>query len=685
MTLSNMGDPLISWVRAWSRGHGDGDLHVLTTPEDPGAPRHVDIEWNDAGDTRRLVLAECWWAESFSPPSVRQVLVWGPLMAWRAMYRMAAFVAGPAIALLVLLYLVTIADVVLLVWVALAGLVALLLVLPLVLAVAFVVLRLLPGTKRLASVLAGVLTGHLGDAWVLRNSETRFAAMRARCLADLTWLSERCERVVVVAHSQGSVVAAETLAATAQPRCDVFVTVGSAIGMLRRPGDDPVDRIRSKRPTLRWLNVYSQLDPVSAGPIAGNSAYPVEILAHNAGSAAAAHVTYQSNKEGFQSVVLAALRYASRLGDEQLHENAPEVRPFTHGEENEFQQALRLRVYRSVARMFARVVTPLVAPGIALLLLRLRWPQTAENLVNSTKVLPDWLAATSLGALSAGNGAAAFAGISALALAMIYQGCVVGSVSRWWDRRATAQLAAGRPTTQVDLPLALLVLALLPLPSVALVGAVADGNDHWWAYVATIAAISVIAVVVVGVRVPPGEDELDEADSQFLRQHLNPAFPAFAPNISNIEGALASRANTHMDVVSDHLANHLAREVGATVRVLRAGERELTLSDGRSVVITPASFAGGPQGDGTFTSNLPWRPKVDAFVLIDLSRADEATEVDLARLPYYIVVDPTVGTRSAAIFPAQEVTRDDLAAARAGPVGLDELTDRLERLPRPVP
>ena len=39
---------------------------------------------------------------------------------------------------------------------------------------------------------------------------------------------------------------------------------------------------------------------------------PVE-MAENVGSALAAHVTYSTSKEGFQSVVMAALRYVSEL------------------------------------------------------------------------------------------------------------------------------------------------------------------------------------------------------------------------------------------------------------------------------------------------------------------------------------------------------------------------------------
>lgn len=692
MTLSNMGDPLISWMRTWSQGHGVGDLRVLTRTEKPDEPRHVEAEWTDAEEVRRLILAECWWAESFAPPSVKQVLFWSPVMAWRAMFRMGQLLLWPAVAFLAILYVLTIDDIVFFVWGALGALLALALVLPLLLVAVFVVLRILPGTKRMAAALGGILTGHVGDAWVLRSSETRFAAMRARCLSDLTWLSEQCDRVVVVAHSQGSVVAAETLAATASPRCEVFITVGSALRLLRLPGQDPVERIRRQRPNMRWLNVYSQLDPVSAGPIAMNTAYPVEIIAQNTGSSLGAHVSYPTNKEGFQSVVLAALRYAARLSDEQRDEPQPDVRVFTDAQEAEFQLALRLRENRSVTKWFLRLATPLVAPDIALLLLHWDWPSTAQDLIRSTKLLPDWLADVSLRGLAAGRGPAAFTGVTALALTMGYQATIVSSVHLWWDRRATAQLAVGTPTKRIAFPLTLLVVAVLPLPILAVVGTIVDGHHYWWSYVCVGCAVGIVAIALMGAASEKYPDiDYGETRDQFLRQQLAPAFAAFAPKIFNINGAFVWRSNTYLDAVADALAEHLVSELDATTRHLRVGEREVQLPTSALLMLLPASFTtesvthsdGDASGEPTFVSNLPGRPHVDAFVLVDLTTPGrdpgslEGATVDLEQFAYYVVIDPGVGTTAKGYFPQNDVTRSDLAAADAGPFRLADLAAAL--------
>ena len=684
MTLSNMGDPLISWMREWSRGHDVGDLTVLTTPEVPGAPLHVNTAWTDRGVTRSLVLAECWWAETFAPPSVRQVLTWAPVMAWKAMFRMAKFFLAPIVAFLAVLYIFTVDDFVGFVLAGLAALVVLLLALPLVLIAVFIVLRILPGARRIANTLATVLTGHAGDAWVLRSSETRFAAMRARCLSDLSWLSDRCDRVVVVAHSQGSIVATETLAAVAEPRCDAFVTVGSAIRLLRLPGHDPVMRIREKRPTMRWLNVFSVLDPVSAGPIATNSVYPVEIVAQNVGSALAAHVTYSTNKEGFQSVVMAALRYVSKLTDEQREQPFPDVRPFTSHQDGEFQIALCLRRDRAFAKLLLRCVTPLVAPGIALLLLFAGWPRSATGLVRSTRVLPDWLASFSLRGLDSDQGPLVFAGVSALAMTMAYQAVVVGSVYRWWDRRATAQLALGKPNGSVTLALTLLALVLFPLLVAAFIGTIADGHNHWWAYLT--GGIAVVTVALVWAAVPRKNPamQFDAASMQFLRQHMNPAFPAFASNIDTAE-AFVWQANTRLDAEADALAAHLVDELGVSVRTQGVGMRELRFPGGAVVVLLPATFAGASESEATFVSTLSGgHHNVDAFLLIDLPPQHGDDDVALDTLKYYVLTEPDIGTSRPFLPYHKEVSRNELASVGAGPFRLDELPDALGRVTQPT-
>lgn len=692
MTLSSMGDPLIEWIRDWSRGHDAGDLTLLTTVEKPDAPLHVEAEWTDEGEQRKPVLAECWWAESFAPPSLRQVLLWAPLVAWKAMFRMGRYFFAPALALLIILYVVTVDPILGVVWAILGILLTFALVLPIILVLVFLLLRILPGTGWMATALGEILTGHVGDAWVLRGSETRFAAMRSRCLSDLAWLSEECDRIVVVAHSQGSVIAAETLEGTDAPRCDVFITVGSAIRLLRVPGDDPVQRIRQRRPNMKWLNVYSQLDPVSAGPIAEDSAFPVEILTQNAGSALAAHVKYSSNKEGFQSVVLAALRHVARLDDRQLDEPHPDVRAFDSEQEREFQFALQLRQNRFITRSIIRSITPALSPGLALLALHWDWPRHAQDLVHSTRFIPDWVASFTLRGIAANHGAAVFAGIAALALAMTFQALAIRAAFRWWDRRATRQLAEGRPSRRILTPFALVVASTLPLFAASILGIVLDGNNYWWAWVGVVVAVVVI-FTALAASLSEKYQEVEYEDTDFLRRHLSPAFAAFAPNIFDIEGAHTWRQNTRLEAVADALVERLGTEIRSDRHSLGDGERAIELPGGAVATLLPASFYDRPQSDPdgvvrdvpSFATNLAWRKPADVFVLVDVTTlADEpdleaSGAVDLARYEYYLVTDQTIGTRSISGLES-DVTREDLVAAQAGPLRLDELELRVRAL-----
>lgn len=51
----------------------------------------------------------------------------------------------------------------------------------------------------------------LGDSYVLAQCPVQFAAMRTKVADDLRWLQDRCDRVAVVAHSQGAAIAHQVL------------------------------------------------------------------------------------------------------------------------------------------------------------------------------------------------------------------------------------------------------------------------------------------------------------------------------------------------------------------------------------------------------------------------------------------------------------------------------------------
>ncbi|MGH9271522.1 MAG: hypothetical protein ACRDZ2_09630, partial [Ilumatobacteraceae bacterium] len=79
-----------------------------------------------------------------------------------------------------------------------------------------------------------MLSEIVGDTYALLQSEVSFRKMVDQVRADLRWLSDRCDAVVVVAHSQGTAVAHEVVRAGPSPGWAPpsfrFVTFGAAVG-----------------------------------------------------------------------------------------------------------------------------------------------------------------------------------------------------------------------------------------------------------------------------------------------------------------------------------------------------------------------------------------------------------------------------------------------------------------------
>ena len=76
------------------------------------------------------------------------------------------------------------------------------------------------------------VTGSIGDSYVLTVDPLQRAAFATTTREALTWLSERCERVAVVAHSQGAVLTHEVLRDVRSPRVELFLTAGASFAKL---------------------------------------------------------------------------------------------------------------------------------------------------------------------------------------------------------------------------------------------------------------------------------------------------------------------------------------------------------------------------------------------------------------------------------------------------------------------
>jgi pimeloyl-ACP methyl ester carboxylesterase len=108
--------------------------------------------------------------------------------------------------------------------------------------------------------------------------------LRRRLLKELAGAAAQADKVVVVAHSMGTMVAYDVLRNCPEcPLVDTLVTLGSPLGIrevqeeLIAEGASDVDFPAAK--LSRWINIYDPLDPVcGADPRLANDYQPVDGL-----------------------------------------------------------------------------------------------------------------------------------------------------------------------------------------------------------------------------------------------------------------------------------------------------------------------------------------------------------------------------------------------------------------------
>lgn len=197
---------------------------VYLSPTDDGVPAHFEMLTNDhQGGNDCWIVAESWWANRFRRPSFGSLARWllgiGAWMIFSHYGKLIRTWRGRLRYVVALRYIPESICV---------AIVAQLLVL--ILAV-FAVMPFIRFRDYLSAVLLK-LTGTLGDCYLYTHSPVQKAAAVGRVRDDLSWILKRCEKAVVVAHSQGAAVAHEVVASQASPKLRGFVTLGSGLGKL---------------------------------------------------------------------------------------------------------------------------------------------------------------------------------------------------------------------------------------------------------------------------------------------------------------------------------------------------------------------------------------------------------------------------------------------------------------------
>lgn len=241
-TLTSFGEPLLDWLREWLRDGPapggrpsvdviDGRLRATRTEaESPAyalASIHAPAKDREEPAVESWLFCEAWWGDSVQPPVALRLLKWlwsrGPLLIYWHFYLKTGIkdikelnptdrrdVQRALVAILLSMFSQTVVALALALWV-------------------------IPIGKWRRAVVSAVrtLTLTLGDSYVLLENDIQRTALIQRVRHALSWLTERCDKAVVIAHSQGGAIAYEALRATSLPGVHAFVSIGSGLEKLQ--------------------------------------------------------------------------------------------------------------------------------------------------------------------------------------------------------------------------------------------------------------------------------------------------------------------------------------------------------------------------------------------------------------------------------------------------------------------
>jgi hypothetical protein len=183
------------------------------------------------------VLAESFWADSFTPPRFRELALWGfVVLPWtvashfgtriRRGLKVVQAASGLGILRCTVPFFAQL----------LYSPVAMLLVLGVAefLLAVLLVLALVPLPSVSAFVLSmqQQLAAVIGDSYAIVTRPIQAATIVGQVRRDLRWLTERCRSVVVVAHSQGAAVAHLALRSEVPEQLKLLLTFGSGLRKL---------------------------------------------------------------------------------------------------------------------------------------------------------------------------------------------------------------------------------------------------------------------------------------------------------------------------------------------------------------------------------------------------------------------------------------------------------------------
>jgi tetratricopeptide (TPR) repeat protein len=89
-----------------------------------------------------------------------------------------------------------------------------------------------PFADTIARTLQRVIAAIIGDSYALLGNAITAGTVVSQVRRDLAWLASRCERVIVVAHSQGAAIAQMAIREDPLTECELLITYGSGLHKL---------------------------------------------------------------------------------------------------------------------------------------------------------------------------------------------------------------------------------------------------------------------------------------------------------------------------------------------------------------------------------------------------------------------------------------------------------------------
>jgi hypothetical protein len=210
-------------------------------------PAEVEVDFRIGDQKERWLVAEGWWADCFPAPTYSELVSWSVrAVPWSIALHVAQryWQAAEQASRGAKLKAGTKAVIQLIVAMALAPVFVTLLAVALLLG-----LLPIPQLRSLILSAQSALIGTVGDSLAFVESPVRAALIRSRILDALEQLKNRCERTVIVAHSQGAAAVLDALGGIAHapndskkptsaesppegPFPDTLVTFGSGVNPL---------------------------------------------------------------------------------------------------------------------------------------------------------------------------------------------------------------------------------------------------------------------------------------------------------------------------------------------------------------------------------------------------------------------------------------------------------------------